>query len=155
MLTDLTEALRDGDAERLVGVLAPDVTFTSDGAGEVSASLRVLEGVDQVSGFLLGLSLTARRNEMSYEFEPVLVNGDPGFVVHVDSPRPHDPHLAVYSYVIRDGVITAIHAVLAPDKITRAVPPGLTRPQSRSARSSSVARHHAPFCCTAHPSRAT
>lgn len=122
VLSELTEALQAGDAARLARVLAPDVVFTSDGAGQVTAAARPLIGVDAVSKFLLGLVSLANRHGAAFGFEPVHVNGDPAALARFDSPRPRDPRVAVYSPVVRDGRIVAIYAQLAPDKLTR-VPP--------------------------------
>ena len=123
VLSELTDALRDGDAARLARVLAPDVVFTSDGAGQVTAAVRPLLGFDAVAKFLLGLVSIANRHGAAFVFEPVLVNGDPATLARFDSPRPRDPRVAVYSFVVRDGRIVAIYAQLAPDKLTRVPPP--------------------------------
>jgi RNA polymerase sigma-70 factor (ECF subfamily) len=123
VLTELTAALHAGDATGLARVLAPDIVFISDGAGQVTAAGRPLFGFDAVAKFLLGLVSMAARFGAAFVFEPVHVNGDPATLARFDSPRPRDPRVAVYSYVVRDGRVVAIYAQLAPDKLTRVPPP--------------------------------
>ena len=130
VLSELTDALQAGDAGRLARVLAPDVVLTADGAGEVTAAGRPVVGAAEVAKFLLGLVALASRHGATFEFEPVQVNGDPGALIRFDSPRPRDPRHAVYGYVVQGGQITAIYAVLAPDKLTRVPPPGAALPAS-------------------------
>lgn len=125
VLDQLAAALRAGDADRLAALLARDVVLTGDGAGQVSAARRPLVGSAEVGRFLHGLSRYADRATI----EPALVNGDPGFVVRIDSERPQDAKLAVYAFSLRAGRIAALYGVLAPEKLTR-VPS--TRPSSRS-----------------------
>ncbi len=129
VLTELTDALRDGDAARLTRVLAPDVVLTADGAGKVSAAGRPVVGADAVSKFLLVLVALAERHGAAFAFEPVHVNGDPAALGRFDSPRPRDPRVAIYTCAVRDERIVAIYALLAPDKLTR-VPPGDGPPAS-------------------------
>ncbi|MEJ7726445.1 MAG: RNA polymerase sigma factor SigJ [Actinomycetes bacterium] len=119
VLGELTAALREGDTGRLVRILAPEVVLTADGGGRVTAAGRPIAGATEVARFLLGLVALADRHGSAFSIEPVRVNGDPGFVLHLDSPRPRDPRTAVYGYAVRDGVVAAIYAVLAPDKLTR------------------------------------
>jgi RNA polymerase sigma-70 factor (ECF subfamily) len=119
VLAELSTALRAGDLARLSQLLAPDVVMTADGAGRVNAAGRPLVGATEVARFLHGLVMLAARIRAGFELVPVLVNGDPGFVLHLDSHRPRDPKVAVYTFTIDHGRITAIYAILAPDKLSR------------------------------------
>ncbi|HEX2362467.1 MAG TPA: RNA polymerase sigma factor SigJ [Jiangellaceae bacterium] len=123
VLGELSAALRSGDLARLSALLAPDVVMTADGAGRMNAAGRPLMGVTEVARFLHGLVTLAARLQAGFEVEPVLVNGDPGFVIRLDSHRPRDPKVAVYAFTIDHGRIAAIYAVLAPEKLSRS--PGL------------------------------
>ena len=116
LLGEMSDALFSGDVDRLLQLLAPDVLLLSDGAGQVLAARRPIHGAVEVGRFLGGL---AKKFGVNTTFEPILVNGDPGFLVRVDSDRPQDPKLGVYTFDMRDGQITALYAVLAPDKLTR------------------------------------
>ena len=120
VLAELSSALRDGDHVRLTELLAPDVVMTADSAGRVYAAGRPLVGAE-VARFIIGLVELANRHSDvgGFDAQPVLVNGDPGFVVHFKTNRPRDPKVAVYAFAIEDGRVAAIYAVLAPDKLTR------------------------------------
>lgn len=126
VLEDLADALADGDAGRIAALLAPDVVMLSDGAGQVTAARRPVVGAEDVGRFLGGL---AKRGAAAARLERALVNGDPGFVVRLDSGRPHEPRLGVYTLAVRGGRIAALWAVVAPDKLSR-VPAARTPPPS-------------------------
>jgi RNA polymerase sigma-70 factor, ECF subfamily len=119
VLAELSTALQEGDLTRLSQLLAPEVVMITDGAGRVNAAARPLVGVVQVGRFLDGLVTLAARHGVGFQPEPALVNGDPGLVIRFDSERPRDPRVAVYVFVVDDGKIAAIYAVLAPDKLSR------------------------------------
>ena len=121
VLAQLSEALQRGDLARLSQLLAPDVVMTTDGGGRVNAAGRPLVGTVEVARFLHGLVALANRLGAGFEVEPVLVNGDPGFVVRLDGDRPRDPKVGVYAFVIDAGRVAAINAVLAPDKLSRLI----------------------------------
>lgn len=114
LLGQLSDALTAGDVNRLTGLLAPDIVLISDGAGAVMAARRPLVGAVEVARFLHGLA--AKYGEGA-RIEPVLVNGDPGFVVRTADARPQVPKIGVYSFAVREGALTAAYAVLAPDKL--------------------------------------
>ena len=119
VLSELSSALREGDHTRLSELLAPDVVMSTDSAGRVSAAGRPLVGVADVARFLTGQVQLAYRHGAGFAVETVLVNGDPGFVVHIDSDRPRDPKVGVYAFAVHDTKVAAIYAVLTPDKLTR------------------------------------
>lgn len=116
VLGDMSEALFAGDVGRLSELLAPDVVLMSDGAGEVSAARRPVVGAVEVGRFLFGL---AKKFGPGASMEPILVNGDPAFLIRLQSSRPQDPKLGVYTFALRGQQIVALYAVLAPDKLTR------------------------------------
>ena len=84
--------------------------------GEMSTARRPVVGAAKVGGFLAGL---VSRYGSGASVEPVLVNGDPGFLVRVNSARPQDAPVSVYTVAVRGRQIVALYAVLAPDKLTR------------------------------------
>lgn len=116
VLGEMSSALFAGDVTRLSQLLAPDVVLTSDGAGKVNAARRRLIGPEEVTRFLSGLAM---RYGDSASAEPVLVNGDPGFLIRVDSDRPQDPKVSVYTVALRGQLIVGVYAVVTPDKLTR------------------------------------
>ncbi len=117
VLAELANALQSGDADRVGELLADDVTFVTDSDGRVSAARRPLVGADEVSRFLLGLA--RRADDPATTLEPVLVNGAPGYLMRSGSTRPQDPKVGVYAVVLDGGQVSAVHAVLAPDKVGR------------------------------------
>jgi RNA polymerase sigma-70 factor (ECF subfamily) len=102
-------AIASGDLGRLVEVLDPDVVWTSDGGGRVTATRRPLRGGPQVAKLWVAL---ARRN-VGDPIE-VQLNGRLGLVVWSG-----DGHRAALSFVVADGRITRIDAVRNPEKLRR------------------------------------
>src|SRR5262249_23558489 len=65
-------AMRDGDLQGLLDVLAPDVVVLADGGGLVPAARRPVEGAERVAGLLLrGL------RSVDFEAAAVWINGSP------------------------------------------------------------------------------
>lgn len=55
LLEQFLAALAADDKEAMLAVLAPDVTFRSDGGGKITAARRVVHSADRVARMLLGL----------------------------------------------------------------------------------------------------
>ncbi len=103
-------AVRGGDLQGLLDVLAPDVVVVSDGGGVVAAARRPIEGarrVGPVLGSLAGL-------EGGFEAMPMWLNGAPAVRFKLGGVLN-----AVASMVIEDGRITRIYAVVNPQKLAR------------------------------------
>lgn len=98
------------DLDGLLQVLAPDVVFTSDGGGVVSASRRPVHGADRVARFVLGLARQGRAG--GWTVVPTEVNGQPGIVGVRDGQV--DTVLALH---VRDGRVTEIHGIRNPAKL--------------------------------------
>ncbi|MFG3226520.1 RNA polymerase sigma-70 factor [Kitasatospora sp. NPDC048194] len=104
-----------GDLNRMLELLAPDVTSWSDGGGVISAALRPVTGAENVARFILGL---LRKLGAGAGTRPVLVNGEPGVLITVDG--------AVDSVSVLDftegpdgrPLVSAIRAVRNPEKLT-------------------------------------
>jgi RNA polymerase sigma-70 factor (ECF subfamily) len=106
------EALRVEDAEGVLAVLAPDVSFTGDGGGKAKAARRRVEGIDRVSRFYLSVARKARELGATREYRPVTLNGMPGWLTFFNG--------RLYSATtahIEDGRIRAFYIVLNPDKL--------------------------------------
>jgi RNA polymerase sigma-70 factor (ECF subfamily) len=102
-------AVRGGDLQRLLDVLAPDVVVVSDGGGEVPAA-RPFEG----AGRLVTLMGLLANVDGVIEATPVWLNG--GLAVRFD----RDSELGgVVSLVIEDGRITRIFGIGNPHKLAR------------------------------------
>jgi RNA polymerase sigma-70 factor (TIGR02957 family) len=101
-------AVRGGDVQGLLAVLAPDVVVVSDGGGVVSAALRPITGADRVAAFLGGLA----RKVGAFEARPMWLNGGPAMRIDLDTALD-----TVASLVIEDGRITRIYAIRNPHKL--------------------------------------
>src|SRR5262245_31108541 len=99
-------ATRDGDFDRLVAVLDPDIVLRSDGgAGRPQLSL-VVHGAENVAS----QALVARR--LSPWVRPALVNGAAGVVV-----APHGRPVSVMAFTVADGRIVAIDVLSDPQRL--------------------------------------
>ena len=104
------DAASGADLDRLMGLLAPDVVFTSDGGGVVSAARRPVHGADRVARLLLALVDQAR--DEGWTLTAVEINGQPGLVAE----QSGDIDTAVVLHV-HDARVTAIYAIRNPDKL--------------------------------------
>ena len=104
------EAVRDGDLDGLVSLLAEDAVATGDGGGKGEARATPLVGGAKVARFLLGLMRLAERR--AYEFEFAEVNGQPGALIREDG--------VVAGTMVLDiagGRVTQVRSVVNPDKL--------------------------------------
>jgi RNA polymerase sigma-70 factor, ECF subfamily len=104
-------AIRDGDLDGLVTLLAEDAVMTGDGGGKAAARPTPLQGGEKVARFLLGLMRIA--DKRGFTFELVEVNGQPGSIV-----REGDRIEGVLALDIVDGHITQVRSIVNPDKLT-------------------------------------
>ncbi len=107
-------AVRGGDMEALLALLAPDVIAIGDGGGVAPAGRRAIEGDDKVARFLFGIFEKTRRGG-AVRVEQVLVNGALGYVLEFGDP----PQRLVTAFAVADGRITGIFDQLNPAKLTR------------------------------------
>jgi RNA polymerase sigma-70 factor (ECF subfamily) len=101
-------AVRVGDLQGLLDVLAPDVVAVADGGGMAPAARRPVEGADRV-GLLLG-----KLARYDAAVEMMWLNGAPALRFELDGELK-----SVAGVVIEDGRITRIYAVSNPHKLTR------------------------------------
>ncbi|MBA9002580.1 MULTISPECIES: RNA polymerase sigma factor SigJ [Thermomonospora] len=101
-------ACGEGDLERLVTLLDPDVVWRGDGGGKVSALPRAEHGARNVARRLL--AVTPRPPGLVRIVE---VNGAPGLVL-----RDAEGVLSVVAFTVDAGRITALDVVRNPDKLT-------------------------------------
>lgn len=99
-----------GDINRVMVMLAPDVTAWTDGGGKIRAALRPLFGADKVARWLLGVLSTPVPDPGVRE---VLVNGRPG---HLFTSGARPDSVACVE-VAEDGTISAIRLIRNPDKL--------------------------------------
>jgi RNA polymerase sigma-70 factor (ECF subfamily) len=129
VLAAFTAAASGGDLDVLLALLAPDVVAVGDSGG-VGPAVRVpISGAQQVARFILGLFRQAAHYPDTV-MEPVLVNGDLGFMFETSAyAPPGQPVLRTVGTLVvgPDGRITAIYNQLNPAKLTRVPPVDRTR----------------------------
>jgi RNA polymerase sigma-70 factor, ECF subfamily len=108
LLDAFTQACAEGDMERLVTLLDPDVVWRADG-GAVRAEPRLARGASRIAGLIV---VYARRPHL--ELRKVLVNGAPGLIV-----RDADGILSVLALTLDAGRVIAIDVVRDPEKLMR------------------------------------
>jgi RNA polymerase sigma-70 factor (ECF subfamily) len=104
-----------GDLNRMLELLAPDVTAWTDGGGKVTAAIRPLYGPNKVARFLLGV--IDRKLPGNMEIRPVLVNGQAGLMVLFDGVPD-----SVGVIDVADGKVAALRLVRNPDKLRHLTP---------------------------------
>lgn len=102
-------ALRTGQVQELMEVMAPDVVLVTDGGGIVPAALAPIHGVEAVVPVLA----RANRTVAAFDTWPVWLNGEPAGRIEMDG----EP--SAISVVVEDGRVTRIHVVRNPRKLTR------------------------------------
>lgn len=102
-----SRAVGSGDLDSLLGVLAPDAVFTSDGGGVVSAAREPLEGAATIARFLSGLDLGARGATLRAS----AVNGFPALLIYAAGRVT-----TVFALGIRDGRVATVDAIRNPHK---------------------------------------
>ncbi|MFG2653369.1 RNA polymerase sigma-70 factor [Streptomyces sp. NPDC048436] len=102
-------ALRTGQLQELLEVMAPDVVLIADGGGVVAAALAPIHGAGLVAPIL------ARANQVvaAIATTTVWLNGAPAGRIDIDG----EP--SAVSVVVEDGRITRIYLVRNPRKLTR------------------------------------
>ena len=102
-------AAATGDLDGLMGMLAPDVVFTSDSDGKASAARRPVLGPAKVARLIIGLF---RQATPEYRIDVANYNGAPALVVyHGDVPE------SVMTIEVTDGTITNFYAMRNPEKL--------------------------------------
>ena len=102
-------AVRNGNLQDLLDVLAPDVVGVSDGGGLGAAARRPIVGAERLARFLIGV---ARSQDL--QVRPIWINGSPAARAELRGEV-----IAVVSFSIEDGRITRLYAISNPDKLAR------------------------------------
>jgi RNA polymerase sigma-70 factor, ECF subfamily len=101
-------AAQEGDFERLVAVLDPDIVLRADG-GALTGLSRVMRGARAVAAQAATFSRSGLSNQL------VLVNGSLGFV----SRRPDGRLFAVIGFTIAGGKIVEMDILADPERLSR------------------------------------
>ena len=100
-------AIRHGDLQGLLDVLAPDVVVVADGGGVVPAARRPVQGAERVASLLIrGL------RSVDFEAAAVWLNGSPA--IRVDAGAAFN---AAVSVAVENHRITRIYVVANPQKL--------------------------------------
>jgi RNA polymerase sigma-70 factor (ECF subfamily) len=102
-------AVRTGDLQGLLDILAPDVVLLGDGGGIKQAVLRPITGADKVARLMIG-GLMKQGDAVS--MGPAQVNGYPALILRLDGEL--DTVMAVR---FEEGRITGLYAVRNPEKL--------------------------------------
>ena len=111
LLRAFTEAVDTADEQRLLGLFAPDATWTADGGGRAAAGLTPVVGADQIAALVL--RLRDRLHGAVARMEIIQVNGETGLCV-----RTNGRVTAVLSILTDGERIHAVYAVVNPDKLS-------------------------------------
>ncbi|MEV0388791.1 RNA polymerase sigma-70 factor [Nonomuraea sp. NPDC050643] len=98
-------AVKTGDLQRLLDILAPEVVLLTDGGGVVKAALAPVLGADMVAHVLSRIAAAT-------SLHPAQVNGHPALVLRLD-----DRIDTVIAVRIEAGLITGLYAVRNPEKL--------------------------------------
>jgi RNA polymerase sigma-70 factor (TIGR02957 family) len=101
-------ALRTGQLQELMEVMAPDVVLIADGGGVVAAARAPIHGAERVAKLI---ARTAKR--FGLETTTVWLNGAPAFWIESGG------QLVAISLVVENGRVTRIYAMANPRKLTR------------------------------------
>ncbi|WP_105972231.1 RNA polymerase sigma-70 factor [Streptomyces geranii] len=111
-------ALRTGQLQELLEVMAPDVVLVADGGGIVAAVLAPIHGAEPVARLLTRANQVATAFEMS----TVWLNGAPAARIEIDG----EP--TTVSVAVENGRVTRVYVMRNPRKLTRLDDPAeLTR----------------------------
>ena len=101
-------AVHDGDFERLITVLDPDIVLRADG-GRLASASRVVRGAQAVAG------QAATFSRLGLSDQVVLVNGNIGLLER----RPDGKLFAVIGFTIARGKIVEMDILADPERLSR------------------------------------
>ncbi|GGV72718.1 RNA polymerase sigma24 factor [Streptomyces longisporoflavus] len=104
-------ALRTGQVQELVEVMAPDVVLIADGGGLAAAALAPVHGAGLVAKVL---ARTKRPEAAGLEATAVWLNGAPAGRIEIDGELA-----TALSLVVENGRVTRVYLVRNPQKLTR------------------------------------
>jgi RNA polymerase sigma-70 factor, ECF subfamily len=104
-------AAATGDMEGLLSMLAPDVVWTADSDGKVSAARKPVHGAEKVARLLLGL-LRAASARTDVRFDTAIYNNAPALILYLD-----DNLEGIITFEVVDGKITNFYAMRNPAKL--------------------------------------
>lgn len=111
IVQEFLKSWNQGDLHNLIALMAENITFWSDGGGQVTAARHPLYGCQKVARFLIAI----RRSRLIPIFNPTIlqINGQPG-ILNTVREKPQ----STFSFEFSDQKIESIFAVVNPDKLT-------------------------------------
>ena len=100
-------AIKTGDPQQLLDILAPDVVLVTDGGGIVRAGLAPFLGAAIVAQVLGRIANTAL-------LQPAQVNGHPSLIIRIDGEID-----TVIAVCVEESLITGLYAMRNPEKLSR------------------------------------
>ena len=113
--TQFFTAAATGDLDGLMALLAPDVVWTADSDGKVSAARRPVSGAERVARLIVGL---IRLGGPEGRAEFAVYNNAPALVLYLG-----DKLEGVVSVEVTDGKITNFYAMRNPEKLATVMVP--------------------------------
>ncbi len=110
-------AVSTGDTQGLLGLLAPNATWTADSGGKAVAIRRPVVGAERVAHYLVTL-FNKLGSTSDLRIETVNCNHTPALAVHRDGRLE-----SIYLIEIADGRIANFYAIRNPDKLLAATVP--------------------------------
>lgn len=113
LLGAFMQAASSADRDAMKALLAPDVSFVSDGGGKMPSFHRILHGAARIAGVFWSVE---HRFPGRVQYRMARINGEPGLLRYVDGRLE-----SAQSFLIEEGRIAAVFVVRNPDKLA-AVP---------------------------------
>jgi RNA polymerase sigma-70 factor (ECF subfamily) len=104
------QAAETGNSSALVDMLAHDAVCEADGGGKVRAAINPIEGSERIAAFFIG---NARKGTLGDSFLPVIVSGQPGFIV---TQNGQPAKVIVFGWDAEKR-ISRIFIIMNPDKL--------------------------------------
>ncbi|UXA17150.1 RNA polymerase sigma-70 factor [Mycobacterium sp. SMC-4] len=108
-------AAATGDLDGLMAMLAPDVVWTADSDGKVSAARRPVAGADRVARLIMGFVRLAGDQG---RVQTAIYNSAPALVLYLG-----DQLEGVVTFEVIDGKITNFYAMRNPEKLSTVTVP--------------------------------
>ncbi|MBX7450802.1 RNA polymerase sigma-70 factor [Mycolicibacterium sp. 3033] len=115
LTTRFFTAAATGDLEGLMAMLTPDVVWTADSDGKVSAARRPVAGAERVARLVMGL---VRLGGPDGRVEPAVYNSTPALVLYTG-----DRLEGVVLIEMNDGKISNFYAMRNPEKLATVTVP--------------------------------
>ncbi|TNJ64894.1 sigma-70 family RNA polymerase sigma factor [Paenibacillus hemerocallicola] len=106
-------ALKQGNMNRLLSMLDPDVVLLPDGGGKVQAAVNPIHTAERVAKFLMGIIRKAATIEGEVVIHMERINGEPGMILRSEDGVVHTAAL----FRVEGGLIRGLYILRNPDKL--------------------------------------